>query len=249
MKLKDKIAVVTGASSGLGRFIALEFAKEGAKVVAMARRKERLDELAKEAPAGSIYPFQGDVSSREEILALFAYVQKTFGKLDILVNNAGILDNVMMAADMDDNTWDKVLAVNLTGPFLMSRGALNIMVPQGSGNIINISSVGGITGCHGGTAYTATKHGVVGLTQNIAWAYLKQGIRCNAICPGTVDSEIMADPTKVSKFGMERMMECMPRIASGKPEQIAKIAVFLASDDADMINGAILVADKGMTAF
>ncbi len=249
MKLKDRITIVTGASSGLGRSIALEFAKEGAKVVAMARRKERLDELVKEAPAGSMFPYQGDVSSREEILGLFEYVKKTFGKLDVLVNNAGILDNVLMAADMDDDTWDRIIAVNLTGPFLMSREALKMMVAQGSGNIVNMASVGGITGCHGGTAYTATKHGVVGLTRNIAWAYLKKGIRCNAICPGTVESEIMADPSKVDKFGMERMMEYMPLLPSGKPEQIAKIAAFLASDDANMVNGAIVVADKGMTSF
>ncbi len=251
MKLQDKIAIVTGASSGMGKSIALEFAKEGAIVVAVARRKERLDDLAKEAAIlpGSITPFQGDVGIPQEIQNLFAFVRSTYGKLDVLVNNAGIVDAMTPTAEVTDSLWEKVMAVNLTGPFTACREALQIMLPQGKGNIINVASIGGLHGGRAGTAYTASKWGLLGLTQNIAWTYLEKGIRCNGICPGGVDTEISVGMANATPFGIQRATEFMPRVPMGKPEQIAKVALFLASDDSSIINGSIIVADAGQTAY
>lgn len=252
MKLEGKVAIVTGASSGVGRAISTLFAKEGASVIAVARRKERLDALAEElkSEAGIIIPFQGDISKTEDIEAMIDYAEEKFGKLDILVNNAGIMDEMMPIGEVSDELWDKVLEVNLNGPFHACRKAVNLMLKRGSGNIINVGSIGGLQGSRAGVAYTVSKFGITGLTKNIAFMYAKQGIRCNVICPGAVDTEIGLGMKAPSALGLERAMSGMgtnPR--TGSPEEIAKVALFLASDDSSLINGATIVADAGWTAY
>lgn len=252
MKLKGKTAVVTGASAGMGRAIALLFAREGAAVVAVARRKERLEEIAREAESfgGKILAFQGDVSNREEMDAVLDETVSKCGKIDILVNNAGIMDEMMPVGEATDELWDRVLSVNLTGPFRLCRKAVNLMLRQGGGNIINVASVGGLQGSRAGAAYTSSKFGLVGLTKNIGFMYADKGIRCNAICPGGVETEIGIGITNPSPFGLRRASAGAgfnPRM--GSSEEIAKVALFLASEDSSFVNGSVVVADGGWIAY
>ncbi|NLZ49777.1 MAG: glucose 1-dehydrogenase [Clostridiales bacterium] len=249
MKLLGKVAIVTGASAGMGRAIALLFAKEGASVVAVARRKERLDELVEIAKEyeGSILAFQGDVSKKEDNEKMIDFAVEKFGKLDILVNNAGIMDEMMPVGEVEDELWNKVMSVNLNGPFYACRKAVNLMVNQGSGNIINVASIGGLNGCKAGAAYTASKHALLGLTKNIAFMYADKGIRCNSICPGGVSTEIeVANPSQMGFARAKLGMASMPRF--GSADEIATVALFLASDDSSFVNGAAIVADAGWTA-
>lgn len=253
MRLEGKIAVVTGASSGMGRAISLLFSKEGASVVAVARRKERLEELVAQAEkegGGKIIALPGDVTSKHDMENMLQVAVEEFGRLDILVNCAGVMDEMMPVAEVTDEMWDKVIAVNLTGPFWASRKAVRIMEAQGGGNIVNIASIGGLQGSRAGTSYTCSKFGLVGMTKNIAFQYALKGIRCNAICPGGVETEIGVGIANPSPFGLERAMSGAgnnPR--SGSAEEIANITLFLASDESSFVNGVALVADAGWTAY
>ncbi len=252
MKLCGKVAVVTGASSGMGKAIALLYAKEGASVVAVARRKEKLNELIEESKdyEGKIIAMQGDVSRKEDNEKMIDLAIESFGKIDILVNNAGVMDEMMPVAEVTDELWNKVLSVNLDGPFYACRKAVNSMLKQGSGIIINVGSIGGLNGCRAGTSYTASKYALLGLTKNIGFMYADKGIRCNIICPGGVESEIGVGISHPSEFGFSRVrlgMGNVPR--TGSPEEIATIALFLATDDSSFVNGTEIVADAGWTAF
>ena len=252
MKLEGKVAVVTGASSGMGRSIALLYAKKGASVVAVARRKEKLDELieASKDYDGKIITMQGDVSKKEDNEKMIDLAINSFGKIDILVNNAGVMDEMMPVSEVSDELWEKVMSVNLDGPFFACRKAVNSMLKQGSGIIINVGSIGGLNGCRAGVSYTASKYALLGLTKNIGFMYADKGIRCNIICPGGVESEIGVGISHPSEFGFSRVrlgMGNVPR--SGSPEEIATIALFLATDDSSFVNGTEIVADAGWTAF
>lgn len=252
MKMKDKAALVTGASSGIGKAIAELYAAEGAHVVALARRKERLDALAEaaEQSEGTITPLQADVLKQEDIDKAISLTVETFGSLDVVVNNAGVMDGMCPAADLTDELWDKVIETNLTSLMRVSRGALKAMLPQGSGVFVNIASVAGLYGGRGGAAYVTSKHGVVGFTKNLAYMYAKEGIRCNAICPGGVNTEISATTKAPHEFGYERMSTGLGLISRmGEPEEIAHAALFLASNDASFVNGATLLVDGGYGAY
>jgi NAD(P)-dependent dehydrogenase (short-subunit alcohol dehydrogenase family) len=253
MKLENKVAIVTGASSGMGKAIAGLFAQEGATVIALARRKERLEELAAslaDAP-GKIVPFAGDVSAQETVDAIVDFAVKEYGGLDIVVNNAGVMDEMKPAAEVTDELWDKVFAVNVTAVMRLTRRALAEMLPKKKGVFVTTASVGGLFGSRAGAAYTASKHAVVGFTKNLGFQYALEGIRANAICPGGVNTEIMAaGMANVSPFGAARAGSgsvTNPRM--GEPEEIAKVALFLASEDSSFVNGATLVADSGWTAY
>lgn len=250
MKLEGKVAVVTGASSGMGYAIASLFAKEGAKVVAVARRKERLDDLVASVrdEAGEIIAYAGDVSLRETNDGMIAFAIESFGKLDILINNAGVMDEFTPVGELSDELWDNILKVNLYGPMCACRKAVNVM--SNGGTIVNISSVGGIQGCRAGAAYASAKSGVIGLTKNTAYMYGDQNIRCNAIAPGGVDTEVAVGIMHASKLGMEKCTKGVGlSIRTGSADEIAKAALFLACDDSSLINGTVLVADAGWTAY
>lgn len=254
MKLKGKVAIVTGASSGMGKDIAYFYAKEGAKVLAVARRIDRLNALAEDAKEleGEILPFAADMSDKNQIERMIDEAIKVFGTLDILVNNAGIMDDFSPASDVKDDMWDKVMNVNLNAPFYAIRKAVNHFIEKGNGIIINVASIGGLYGARAGAAYTASKHGLVGLTKNTAFMYAKQNIRCNAICPGGIETEIgTGDYMKnLNQKGMALATAgagANPRM--GKGSEIATVAVFLASEDSAYVNGQCISVDGGFTAY
>lgn len=251
MKFAGKSVVVTGASSGMGRDIALKFAAEGATVVAVARRKERLEELAKQAEglSGTILPYPGDISLQEVNDGMIDFAVEKCGKIDVLVNNAGVMDEFIPIGEVTNELWDKILKVNLDGPMFAMRKAVQVMSNQEKGgNIINIASIGGICGCRAGAAYTASKHALVGLTKNTAYMYVEKNIRCNVICPGGVETEVMNSQTNISSLGMGRVMAGLDQsIAPGKPEDISSAVLYLASDDSKFMNGAIMTIDGGVS--
>lgn len=256
MRFEGKSVVVTGASSGMGRQIAYDFAKEGATVVAVARRQERLAELADQVEAdglpGKILPFVGDVSSRETNDAMIDFAVEQTGKLDVLVNNAGIMDGFEPIGDISDERWEKVFAVNVNGPMYAMRKAVQVMLGQESrGNIVNVASIGGTNGARAGAAYTASKHALVGMTENTGYMYAHEGIRCNAICPGGVKTEIagsmMAD-AGINQFGMGRSMAGLDgEIRQAEPEELAAAVLFAASDEASFMTGACVKVDGGVS--
>lgn len=251
-KLSGKVAIVTGAGSGMGKAIAVLFAKEGARVVVSDVNAESAKSVADgiNAGGGAAASKAADVTKEEDVRGLVETAAGTFGTLDILVNNAGIMDNFVPAAEVTDSLWEKVFAVNATGPMRAIRLALPVFIKKGSGVIINIASVGGLAGSRAGAAYTASKHAVVGLTKNVGFQYAKSGIRCNAIAPGGVNTGIAATINAPDKFGMARAMAGMdlnPR--AGEAAEIATVALFLASDDSSFVNGTVITADAGWTAY
>lgn len=250
MRFGGKCIVVTGASSGMGRKIALDFAKEGATVIAVARRLERLEEIAKEAEsfAGKILPYQGDISLEEVNNGMIDYAVKKCGKLDVLVNNAGIMDEFTPIGELTNELFNKVMAVNLNGPIYAMRKAVQVMLEQETkGNIVNIASIGGVCGARAGVAYTASKHAIVGATKNTAYMYAGK-IRCNVVCPGGVETEVMNSQTNISQFGVGRIMAGLDTsIPAGKVEDISTAVLYIASDDAKFMTGAEIVIDGGVS--
>lgn len=252
MKLQDKVAVVTGAGSGMGKAIAKLYAKEGAKVVVSDVNEVSAIATVEEirASGGEAFSVVANVAKEDDIQNLIDSTVQTYGTVDILVNNAGIMDNFEPAGDIEDEKWERVFAVNTTSVMRTTRKVLPIFLAKEKGVIVNIASVGGLNGARAGAAYTASKHAVIGFTKNTGFMYAKKGIRCNAIAPGGVATNIGLSMTNINEFGMSRAQSGLavnPR--TGEPEEIAKAALFLASDDASFINGTVLTADAGWTAF
>lgn len=251
-KLENKVAVVTGASSGMGEAIAKLFASEGASVVAMARRKERLDDLIKEieADGGKAIAVAGDVTIQEDVDNSIKTAVDKYGKLDIVINNAGLMDKMQPVERVTDEDWNQVLDINLSGPMRMFRAAIPHMLNQGKGTFVTVASAGGIRGAIAGPTYTASKHGVVGLAKNVAFMYAKKGIRSNIIAPGGVSTDMAAGAAGWDQEGMAictaGVEEENPRY--GTPEEVAQIALFLVSDDASFVNGVTVPADAGWLA-
>jgi NAD(P)-dependent dehydrogenase (short-subunit alcohol dehydrogenase family) len=252
MKLQNKVAVVTGAASGMGKEIALLFAAEGAKVVVSDLNVEGAGKVVEEitAKGGTAVAVASNVAKEEDVQNLIDSAVNEYGTLDILINNAGIMDNFVPVGDLTDELWERVFAVNTTGPMRTIRKSLPIFLEKESGVIVNIASAGGLFGSRAGAAYTAAKHAVVGLTKNVGFQYSVKGIRCNAIAPGGVATNIGTSINAPNEFGMGRAMAGMginPR--TGTPEEIAKVALFLASDDSSFVNGTVVTADAGWTAY
>lgn len=251
MKLKQKSAIVTGAASGMGAAIAELFAKEGAKVILADYNLEGAEAVAARIRenGGTAKAIRVDVAELKDVENMVETAVNEYGTLDILVNNAGIMDGFEPVADITDEKWERIFAVNTTGVMRAMRKAIPIFLEKGSGVIINIASTGGFSGAHAGAAYVASKHAVIGLTKNTGFMYANKGIRCNAIAPGAVATNIGASIQNVNPFGMERAgmtHKLSPR--SGQSEEIAQVALFLASDASSFINGAVITADGGWTA-
>lgn len=252
MKLNEKVVILTGASSGIGEATALRFAEEGAKVVIVARTEEKLNKIVDKASEfpGEITAVAGDVSKQEDIEKVVNKTIDLYGRIDILVNNAGVLDNYLSADNMTDEVWNRVLDINVTGPMRLIREVLKHMVEQNQGNIINTASVGGLYGGRGGLAYVASKHAVVGMTKHIGYMFQDKGIRCNAIAPGSIATEIGQKVREPNMDVLNKLMkgfELYPE--TGEAHQIANVMLFLASEDSSFVNGTTIVADGGWTAF
>lgn len=251
MKLNHKSVVVTGASSGMGKAIVELFAKEGANVIAVARRRDRLEELAQQlaGSAGKVIPFAGDVSQEETLIAAIDLAVKEFGHLDILINNAGIMDDMSPIGDVKNEKIQQVFAVNVYGPMYAMRKAVQVFLEQGDGgNIINVASFGAFRTA-AGAVYGASKAALVSLTKNTAYMYMPNGIRCNAIAPGGIVTEISSSMGMPNMNGYGRIKNVMATApAPGSAEQIASAALFLASDDSSYVNGDILLVDGGWAA-
>ena len=251
MRLKDKVAVITGASAGIGRAAALRFAREGATVIAVARRLEKLEQMAEEAKdyAGAIIPYVGDVSLREVNEGMLDFAVQQYGKVDILVNNAGVMDSYIPVGDVQDEDWDRVMKINLYGPMAAIRHALPIMMNQpNGGSIVNVASVTGAHGGRSGAAYVTSKAGLINLSTHTAFMYANKKIRCNCLNPGGVATEISTE--NPNQFGMERALlglPLMPRV--GQADELAAAILFLASDEASYVNGAVFTVDGGWTAY
>jgi NAD(P)-dependent dehydrogenase (short-subunit alcohol dehydrogenase family) len=248
--LENASVVVTGAGSGIGRATALRFAREGAKVLIADLNAGGAKAVAEEirAAGGTAVTVTGDLSEQDVVDEVVATAVASFGGLDVLVNNAGIMDRMGATADVTDAEWERLIRVNLTAPFLLTRAALPHMLAKGKGAIVNTASEAGLRGSAAGTAYTVSKHGVVGLTRSTAVMYRDQGIRTNAIAPGGTATGLVVDadagapgPAVIAAY-----LGNVGRIADAE-EQAAAI-VFLASDAAGNINGVILPVDNGWSA-
>lgn len=252
MKLKDKVAVITGSGAGIGKAIATIFAQQGAQVVIADFNEDALTQTVSELTEQG-YEALGvkvNVSEENDIQKLMETVVKHYQKVDILVNNAGVSDNMQAAGNVEDVVWERVLDINVTGVMRSTRAVLPIFIENGGGTIINIASISGLTGGRGGFGYTAAKHAVVGMTKNVASQYGPQNIRCNAIAPAHVDTGFAQTMTNVDQFGMKmavRGANLMHQV--GKIEDIGNIALFLASEDSKYINGVALACDGGWSAY
>lgn len=245
MHLKDKVAIVTGASRGIGRAIAVSLAQSGVKVVcnyigSLEQAQETLD--AVKAVGGEGILIMGDVSNSDDVAEMVKTVQESFGQIDILVNNAGITkDNLLMRIKEED--WDDVLNINLKGTFLMTKAVSRIMMKQKAGRIINITSVVGMTGNIGQANYSASKAGVIGFTKTCAKEFASRGITVNAIAPGFINTDMTANLPDAIK---EEMVRNIPLGRMAEPKEVANAVVFLASDLASYITGQVLAVDGGM---
>ena len=251
-RLQDKVAIVTGSGAGIGKEIALAYAKEGAKIVIVDFDEKALDDTVKGIQdAGSeAFGVKVNVAKQEDVERMVKETLNHFGTIDILVNNAGVGDNMQAAGNVEDATWDRVMDINVGGVMRCVREVLPHFEENNKGIILNMSSVAGVTGGRGGLTYTAAKHAVVGMTQNVASQYGPLGVRCNAVAPGNIQTEFGAKMTNVDQFGMKQAVRATSLISrAGTVEEIAGICVFLASDDASYINGQVLVADGGWTAY
>ena len=250
MKLQNKVVVITGAASGMGLAMTHLFLDEGASVICGDWNQTRLNSLVDELTAlgKPIVGKWGNIAIRSEAEALIEIAIKQFGKIDVLVNNAGVMDHLGGVDEIDDQTWNRVLGVNLNGPMYATRKAIQAMLELGTGSIINIASTAAFHGAVAGVAYTTSKHALLGFTKNTAWMYAQKGIRSNAICPGATSTNIQETMPEnlISSLGRERLIPCH-KLAPAQLEavDIAKLALFFASDESRMINGAIVAADGG----
>lgn len=251
MKLAGKTAIITGAGAGIGRAIAQEYAREGAQVVV----SDYLEETGSAVAAQLVQEgfdaifIKADVSKEADIDNLVAKTMEQYGKLDILVNNAGISGTVANMSEITMDEWDSIMAINLKGPFLAIRRALPEMVKNGGGVVINMASMASLSAGRGGLAYTAAKHGLLGFTKQVALMHGWQKIRVNAILPGPVDTAMIQRVLGIPEHPVTMKINASPAGRVGQPEEVAKLAVFIATDDASFIHGAGICIDGGYTIF
>lgn len=252
--LENQVCIITGAGSGMGRAMALLFAREGARVLASDLREDRLQSLSDEAAKEglSLITSTADMSLQEDVDRVIQTALDRWQTLDVLVNNAGVMDNFAPVGDLDDATWTRVMKINAEAPFRSMRSALKVFLAKGKGVIVNVASVGGFQAGRAGAAYTASKHALIGLSRNTGYMYAKSGIRCNVLAPGAVNTNISEtiDFKAITPLINERIMTGMalnPR--SGEADEVARAALFLASDAASFVNAAVLTVDGGWSAY
>ena len=241
-RFAGKTVIVTGAASGIGKATATRIAREGGRVIASDIAADKLDALKAELPDADITVVAGDLTKQDAIDAVIAAAGE---RIDGLANVAGINDDFSPAGETPDAVWDRVIAINLTAPFKLMRAVLPVMEAAGRGSILNVSSEAGLRGNASGNAYTASKHGIIGVTKSAAFMYGPKGIRVNSVAPGGVATGIPMPPN-MSEYGSARLapfQQAIPTVATA--EQLAASITFLLSDDGVNINGAILASDGG----
>ena len=252
MRFQDKVAIVTGASKGIGKATAVAFVAEGA-AVAIADTDEELAQATAggiQANGGQALAIPTDVSQDEQVSAMVDRVLNKWGRLDVLVNNAGIyMQADAIGTSLED--WESILAVNLTGPFLCTKHAVPAMQENGGGVIVNVSSEAGLVGIGGQVAYNTSKGGLIALTRGCAVDFADEGIRVNAVCPGTTDTPLVQEAVNRAPdpaAARRELEEVRPLNRLGRPEEIASAILYLASDEAGYATGSILSIDGGYTA-
>ncbi|MBE98446.1 SDR family oxidoreductase [Flavobacterium coralii] len=246
--LKDKVAFVSGAGSGIGRAVAVAYAREGAKVAVSDINNEHGEatvQLIKDAGGEAFFVYADSSKAEDNKKAVDAIVAK-YGRLDVACNNAGIGGPAALTGEYPVEGWDKVIAVNLNGVFYACRYQLEQMAKNGGGSIVNMASIHGTVAAPMSAAYTAAKHGVVGLTKNIAAEYGQKNIRCNAVGPGYIHTPLLDDNLDEDSLNAIKGKAAMNRL--GKPEEIADLVVFLSSDKSSFTTGSYIIADGGYTA-
>jgi NAD(P)-dependent dehydrogenase (short-subunit alcohol dehydrogenase family) len=247
-RLQGKVAVITGGNAGIGEAIAKAFAREGALVVITGRRQVELDRVVSDIvkEEGKAFPVAGSVTDELHVQETARQTVQRFGRLDILVNNAGMGDFGKRLHEIDDATWTQVLDVNLTGVFRMTRAVLPQMLKQQRGVIVNISSIASLVGIPTLSAYAASKGALDSLTRSLAVDYAKEGIRCNVVNPGLIDTP-MAAPLMSNPEHLDPILAHYPIRRAGKPEEVANMVLYLASDEAAWVTGGTFAIDGGMT--
>ena len=252
MNLEGKVALVTGGGAGIGLAIVERFVAEGARVCISGRRREKLEEAAGSLPAGSVAVCAGDVSDHDDVRRMVAATLGLGGKIDVLVNNAGI-DPGGTVVDLDPAVWHQVIETNLTGPFATMKAVIPHMIEAGGGSIINMSSLGGVRCLPSMAAYCTSKAGLIMLTQQAALDYGPHGIRCNAVCPGPVRTEMLEHSLAPMALAMGtgidgvfgKLTGTVPLRRAASPDEVTGICAFLASDDSTYMTGAALLLDGG----
>lgn len=245
--LENKVALVSGAGSGIGRAIALTYANEGAKVVVADINEEHANETVAliEQNGGDAFAIKADSSKADENKKLVDSTVEKYGRLDIACNNAGIGGPAKPTGDYEPEEWDKVIALNLNGVFYACKYQIEQMEKNGGGSIINIASIHGQVAAPNSPAYTASKHAVVGLTKNIAAEYATKNIRCNAVGPGYIETPLLTE--NLDEAGLKAVAAKSPMNRLGKVQEIADLVAFLSSDKSSFTTGSYLIADGGYT--
>jgi len=252
MNLEGKVALITGGGTGLGAAIAKRLVADGAKVCITGRRQNMLDKVSQSLPAGTVVTCSGDVSKQEDVKRMVETALSFGGKLNVLVNNAG-LDSNQSVTDIDLEEWQRVIATNLTGPFLLMKESIPHMVKEGGGSIINIASLAGIVCIPAGPAYCASKAGLIHLTKQVALDYGSSKVRCNVVCPGAFRTDMFerAIGPLAKKLGTDLdggfayFSKDVPLRRVATPDELSGICSYLASDDSSFMTGAVLVVDGG----
>lgn len=248
MRLKNKVAIVTGGTSGIGLAVAKRFSEEGAKVVIVGRNKKKGEKVASKLK--NVIFYQADVSVEKDIEDLMKFTYKKYGKIDVLHNNAGI-EFSGTVLDTKEEDWERVQNINLKGVFFGCKHVIPYMLKKGKGSIVNTASVAGKVGFPNLAAYCASKGGVVLLTKEVALDFAEKGIRCNAVCPGAIHTPMLEGFFKKApnpKKAKHDMANSHPMKRLGKPEEIANAVLYLASDESSFVTGHALVADGGLSS-
>ena len=255
MRLDAKVALITGAGTGIGRAIAERFVADGAKVCITGRRQEMLDKVAHSLPVGTVATCAGDVTRLEDAKRMVETALGIAGKLDVLVNNAAIDPGGSTVVDLDPEIWHRVIETNLTGPMYLMKASIPHMIKGGGGSIINISSLGGVVCLPGMPAYCTSKGGLIMLTKQVALDFGPSKIRCNVVCPGGTRTEMLEKSLsplgEVLKTDVDGVFDCIasmvPLRRTADPSEITGICSYLASDDSTFMTGAVLMVDGGAT--